>query len=69
MDKEDEQHLSEYREYLKALKIRVDTLEALIRGLEAKKKVEGELPIDIGKEYYKGLEHKPTTDKEAMNLD
>ena len=69
MDKDDEQHLSEYRTYLKALVIRVDTLEALIRGLEAKEKAEPKLPIDTGLEYYKGLEHKPTSDKEAMNLD
>jgi len=36
VDKDDEQHLAEYTTYLKALKIRVETLENLIRGLEIK---------------------------------
>jgi len=68
MDKEDAQHLSEYREYLKALRIRVETMENLIRPLEAQEKVEGELPEEVP-DVYRGLEHKPTTDEEVMNRD
>jgi len=44
MDKDDTQHLEEYRAYLKALKIRVSTMENLIRPLAAQEKVEGEEP-------------------------
>jgi len=44
MDKDDIQHLEEYRAYLKALKIRVSTMENLIRPLAAQERVEGEVP-------------------------
>ena len=47
LDKEDAQHLEEYRHYLKALRIRVETMENLIRPLAAQEKVEGELPEEI----------------------
>jgi len=72
MDKGDTQHLEEYRAYLKALKIRVSTMENLIRPLAAQEKVEGEVPIDLEEAdviHYKGIEHKPTTDTEVMNDD
>jgi len=50
MDKDDTQHLEEYRAYLKALKIRVSTMENLIRPLAAQEKVEGEVPANV-KDY------------------
>ena len=65
MDKDDTQHLEEYRAYLKALKIRVSTMENLIRPLEAQEQIEGEVPL----EFIEPEKHHKTTDKEAMNLD
>ena len=50
MDKDDAQHLEEYTTYLKALKIRVSTLEALIRGIVEK---ESELVNETPKEFFK----------------
>jgi len=64
MDKDDTQHLEEYRAYLKALKIRVSTMENLIRPLEAQEQIEGEVPLEFIEP-----KHKKITDDEVMNLD
>jgi len=65
MDKDDTQHLEEYRAYLKALKIRVSTMENLIRPLAAQEKVEGEVPF----KFVEPEKHHIPTDKEVMNDD
>ncbi len=40
MDKDDKQHLEEYRRELSALKVRIPIMEKLIKGLESKEKLE-----------------------------
>jgi len=64
MDKDDKQHLDEYRHYLKALRIRVSTMENLIRPLEAQEQIEEEVPL----EFIEPEKHRKTTDDEVMNL-